>query len=148
MNQPRKRKRLRTGIALGGAAALLLAFAALRLADIRAVYAGHVIATLELDGLASDDEAGTLREELAGEAGVRTVELAHRPGDPKTWLARVQFHARSADEARARIRRWMDSLGDGRSATLVRATRYRLRIARPSRGDVVIGPAEDVALRR
>lgn len=144
----RLRNHFRAGALLAAVAACVLAFVAVRTADVRAIYSGHVIATLELGGVRSAEEADKLRANLAEEAGVRTVELTHSPGDQTIWLARIQFHARSVVEARERIGSWLQSLGSGRSATLVRATRYRLRIARPTKGDVVIGPREEVTLLR
>jgi hypothetical protein len=129
-------------LGLAALAAVGLGAAAVRLAGIDALYSNHVIATLEFEGLASPGEVEDLREALSLAPDMRGVELVRSPGGEGAWLARVQFHARSAAEGRRRIAGWTEEYASSHPARLVRGTYFRFRVARPRSGDLVIGRRE------
>jgi len=135
------RGRLRTLVlALMGVG--VLALLPLRV-GIRAVDWHHARARVRISGMHSETEIARAREYLQRVAGYRRSRLALVAlNTPDTWRAEIEFEASSLTEATLRLQEWRNQFPVTGPVSVEQLTFQPLRLYRPGRGDVVLGPPQ------
>jgi hypothetical protein len=106
---------------------------------VRDFYFNHVIATFELRGARSSDEADAALRQFATSNGVRNTTLAQSSWGDSVWIARIQYQAADLSAGRQSIRHWIETTPAPLTLRLVKAAYYPCRLHRPGKADVVIG---------